>query len=172
VSRQPARHARSKWEWGTPPSRSAERSQAAAEDVREPAKRAPARKDTRAWCRGKAGVEHVPVIAVDHTAPHFGTSPRCEWKALWDWKADAYHVGWTCPHHEICDVCKKVLRDRWTVPSRECPAYPGDPAQRAAVEASIPELERQQQERLARRRMPRKPVITGPQGFRRRREKA
>jgi hypothetical protein len=168
MSRQSARHARSKWEWDTPPSRSAERSQAAAEDVREPAKKAPGRKDTRAWCRGKVGVEHVPVIAVDHTIPALKGGPRCEWKASWDWKAQAYATWWYCPHHEVCGKCGKVLRERRDILSRECPDYPGDPDQRAAVEASIPELEKRRRERGV--RWPyRKPVITGPQGFRRRR---
>jgi len=163
------RHARSRWEWGTEPGRSAQRTEAVAEGVREPARKAPARKDTRSWCRGKVGTEHIPVIVIDHTAPHFTPGPQCEWKASWDWRTNAYFVYWACPHHEICGQCQKVLRDRFNVLAHECPFYPGGSGQRAAVEASIPELERQQRERLARQRLRPKRVITGPQGYRRQR---
>lgn len=170
MSKQFERHAKSKWEWGTPPSRSAERSQAAAEDVRDPAKKAPARKDTRAWCRGKVGIEHIPVIVVDHSVPHFDrTDLRCKWRAYWDWKTEGAVVYWRCEHCEECINCGKVLRA--TVASRECPAYPGSAEQRAEAEAEIPGIERRHQEhvgRWARRR----PTITGPQGYRRRRTQA
>lgn len=164
------RHARSKWEWGTPPSRSAERSQAVAEDVREPAKKAPARKDTRSWCKGKVGTGHVPAIVVDHAYP-FRFDRRttgCHWRVGWSSDKAADIVFWGCLHHELCANCGKVLRDRWSLPSAECPAYPGSPEQRAEAEAELIETEKRRAEWEGKRRTRKRP-ITGPQGYRRKR---
>ena len=61
MARRFLRHARAKSDWGAFPARSAEVLAAAAIDP-DPAKRAPARKDTRHWCRGKQGREHVPAV--------------------------------------------------------------------------------------------------------------
>ena len=128
------RHARSKWDHDTAPSRSSLRTEAVTEEERDPAKKAPARKDTRSWCKGKRGVEHVPVIGYDHAYPVFRRNRDCEWTAGWNSKELAYAVFWDCRHHEVCANCSKVLRTRHNLPDDECPLYPGDAEQRAEAE--------------------------------------
>jgi hypothetical protein len=135
--------------------------------VREPAKKAPARKNTRSWCKGKVGVEHIPVLVLDHTDPQFGKAPPCRWAVGWSSTARKDVVYWRCPHHEVCGRCGKVLRDRWSVSITECPDYPGDPQQHAAADADLAECEKRRATWEQHRR--RKPDITGPQGYRRKR---
>lgn len=159
------RHARSKSsDWGAPPARSAERSSAAA----EPDKRGPARKDTRSWCKGKPGREHVPQIV--RVSSSFGQR-SCEWIPSYDWRAiragtDAWALQWSCWHIESCASCGKILRDLGSIPVSECDSYPGAPGQRAAAERDAAGyLERWR----AGTRRHRRPPVTGPQGYRRRR---
>lgn len=157
------RHARSKWEWGTPGARSQE-VQAAAGDDPEPVKRPAGRKDTRHWCKGKPGVEHVPQLTLHSPFPWKRGGPCCRWVASWSSRDGEYAACWSCDHRETCSRCGKVLRD--PIPAGECPAYPGTPQQRAVTEAEARAIK----ERVAqRRRWSRKPVITGPQGYRRKR---
>ena len=157
------RHARSKSEWGTEPSRSAERAAVVAEEEREPARRAPARKDTRNWCKGKEGVPHVPGLVLRRIFPR---DHDCEWRPKWT--SSACPVVWACKHREACMRCGKVLREPWEIPARECPAYPGTEEQHAAAEAEAAEWLERREASLARWRH-RKPPVTGPQGYRRRR---
>lgn len=71
----------------------------------EPVRRRPARKDTRRWCKGKPGSEHVPVIERPYDRP-------CERDERFSWA-----IG--CNHHEVCATCGKVLR--WSIDYAECP---------------------------------------------------
>lgn len=126
------RHARSKWEWGTPGARSAE-VQAAADDDPEPPKRGKGRKDTRRWCRGKVGTEHDVTVVL-----HSWYGRKCDWHETGHW----VHTGpvppkgvtlpkwrhrkdqkwvttdrtWSCMHEYQCQACGKYLG---AVP--ECP---------------------------------------------------
>ena len=154
------RHARSKWEWGTPGARSQE-VQAAAADDPEPPKRGPARKNTRDWCKGKVGVEHVPHL-VWHPVLWRRGEPDCRWRAGWDSRTGGESAYWACDHREECERCGKVLRDR--IPAAECPAYPGTSEDHAAAEAEAARIREQIVQRPSRRK-----VITGPQGYRRHR---
>lgn len=161
------RHARSKSDWGFPPARSAERASAAT----DPDKRAPGRKDTRQWCKGKPGREHVPQIIRIHDGYRWRP---CEWTPRYDWRAiragdNAWVLKWTCGHIESCANCGKILRDLGNIPVAECESYPGTAARRAAAERDAADyLERW---REGRRRY-RRPPITGPQGYRRPRQEA
>lgn len=62
------------------------------------------KKDTRRWCRGKRGVEHVPVIARDRASD--GTEKPCEYRSLVIGR-DPY---WVCYHRWQCATCGKHLR--------------------------------------------------------------
>jgi hypothetical protein len=164
------RHAKTAWEWGAEPSRSAERTAAAAENVAGPAKRAPGRKDRWARCKANNGGPHEPAIVLAAVAfPGHGGLKRaaeCYWTPAWSRRRRCYEgVGWICRHEEHCRHCGKVFRA--SVRPGECPAYPGDPAQRAAAEADVGRYN----ERQAAWRS-RKPPITGPQGYRRQRADA
>jgi hypothetical protein len=83
----------------------------------------------------------------------------------WSTETHGYVLGWACHHREVCSVpgCGKVFREPWELGDDECPAYPGTPEQRAVAEAQMAEYE----DRRARLPWRRKPVITGPQGYRR-----
>jgi hypothetical protein len=152
------RHKRGKGWWDSLPPRSGEVQQAAKADP-EPAKRAPARKDTRHWCKGKEGREHGPVIEF---RPWSVSDKDCRWASRWTYDG----VKWHCLHAEVCSSCGKVLRDWGTLAATECPAYPGSDEQRVVAVAEAEES----RERMAAWQVRRRPVITGPQGYRRQRQ--
>lgn len=134
------RHAQSKWEWGSEPSRSAQRAAAAA----EPDRRTPGRKDRRRWCRGKPGAEHVPELTVVSSFTPRGQPGSCYWAPRYYARRGSpplseQPVSWSCVHRETCAACGKVLRERCDLKTEECPLYPGDPAQRRAAEAKAAE---------------------------------
>jgi len=153
MARGDARHARSKADWDTQPSRSAQRREAAA----EPEKRAPGRKNTRSWCRGKEGREHAPEIVFRPVYRH-----RCQWRP--NWALDGAH--WDCQHAEQCGACGKILREGPQLLAAECPYYPGPDGARAAAQIEAAGA----RERIRAARESRKRIITGPQGYRRRRQ--
>lgn len=66
--------------------------------------RAPGRKNTRAWCKGKVGRAHKPVIARSNYAGTWPCHPRHGWRHCW--------------HIEQCTVCGKTLRH---LTPDECP---------------------------------------------------
>lgn len=72
------RHSRSKDDWDTEPSRSAERSAAIAAEERDPSKRSPSRKD-KDYCKPAHG-PHVMVLAKDASL----SKARCTWELSWD----------------------------------------------------------------------------------------
>lgn len=79
-----------------------------------------ARKDTKRWCRGKAGVEHEPVISKRRGEPWStrGCHPPDAWQLrVWPFRT------WICVHDERCGNCGRVLRRYLT--ARECPDHPG-----------------------------------------------
>jgi hypothetical protein len=161
------RHARAKGIWGTQPARSDEVRTAAAVDP-QPARRAPGRKDTRHFCRGKAGREHVPEIVMTPQPFYTGVpGGECGWTTHWSVRQRAYDgVRWSCRHEERCASCGKVLRCTGQLTRAECPSYPGAPEQKAEAEAEAAARQERYSEWY------RRPVIDGPQGYRRKRQDA
>jgi hypothetical protein len=156
------RHARSKWEWGSPSSRSAELTEVVTDQVADFDKtpQAPGRKDRRARCKAAHGGPHA--LAVIYVAAHHFGQDGCRWGPGWNRRTRAWDgSSWRCGHEEHCSACGKVFRT--SVDLEECPDYPGDPAQRADAEAEAVRV----QERQAPWRWRRKPPVTGPQGYRR-----
>jgi hypothetical protein len=153
------RHARSAEDgWGPRPPRSQQRAGAARDDparARVPGKKDPALCKAAHW----KGL-HQPGLRLMQWALNRGVG--CGWIISWDSDERCDTIGYRCSHEEACTGCGRILRDR--IPRRECPEY------RAATAEERAELE----EELARCRaaragwMRRKPVITGPQGYRRR----
>ena len=156
---QRGRHARSRWEWGTPGSRSDELRRAVDDD---PAGKSPGRKDP-SRCKGNHGGPHVPVIALHHETPEDELRSRCRWSPVWSREEKTCVAGWHCEHENRCAKCGLIL-ERFAGRDR-CPVYPGADQQKAVAE-------REASEQNERRRMMaprRKPVINGPQGYRRKR---
>lgn len=137
------RHARSKWEWGYPGSRSAEVRDAVRADP-DPARRAPGKKNTRRWCRGKRGVEHRRAVVLHSWYGH-----KCGWVETgqwvytgppmvrgvpvprrWAWsqrKNREWVVTgkrWECVHELQCVVCQKYLGPAPQCPDREVAREP------------------------------------------------
>ena len=71
------------------------------------------KKNTRKWCKGKPGVEHVVVTVVHHSA----TGTRCG-ASTW------MPHRWLCRHAMQCVTCGKYLNE-WLKPA-ECPDYKGE----------------------------------------------
>jgi len=154
------RHSRSRWEWGSPGSRSQERAAAAQDD---PAKtRTPGKKDPD-LCKGQhwKGPHLGEVILVVPVFPRQGKTPECGWR-IQSWRDES--IYWSCYHEEHCRECGKVLRI--SLSRQECPLYREiTPAERKVLEE---ELEASR-ERRAKWRVHRRPVIKGPQGYRKKR---
>jgi hypothetical protein len=131
------RHRAGKYDWDVPPARSAELAAVVTEQLRhgiaaDP--RAPARKNTRHWCRGRPGREHQRQLREVQNSFH----PRsCEWRPrIWD----SSEVAWHCAHEEFCAACGKILRTSCQLALADCPAYPGSPEQKAAAEAQAAQV--------------------------------
>ncbi|HEY1705536.1 MAG TPA: hypothetical protein VGG75_38110 [Trebonia sp.] len=151
------RHARSAWERGTPGSRRDEVARA----VTEPAAKAPGKKD-RDLCKAAHWKgPHQPQLRMRvYPGPRPG---RCQWSA--GWRSNG-KLAWYCDHQEVCAGCGKVLRS-W-IGATECPDFHEvTAAERAVIEEKRAEAEAQVT--AQRSRWPRKPPVTGRQGYRRKR---
>lgn len=69
-------------------------------------------------------------------------------------------VWWDCIHQEICTGCSRDLHKGEGLGLR-CPDYPGSPEQKQEAIAKFLE-----QESRSRRYWRKRPVISGPQGYR------
>jgi hypothetical protein len=153
------RHSRNAWEWGAVPGRSDLTRQAAADDP-EPVKRSPGKKDTHTWCRGKVGAEHVKQLERKYRT---GGRTTCGWFPAY--RRKGFGIAWSCCHAEVCASCRKVFRTPWDgLTPQDCPLWPGTPGQQAAARAEAERWEQRQREWYEKH--PRKPAVTGPQGYR------
>lgn len=62
------------------------------------------RKNTRRWCKGKVGVEHVVETRLNKyaDAPWRHGKPAC-------YRAEWYACRWWCNHERYCTTCGKIL---------------------------------------------------------------
>lgn len=74
-----------------------------------PAKRAPGRKDTRLWCAGKVGRQHVVMIALDNF--HASYMHQCGERSWWRGR-------YFCAHVYRCVTCGKNMSN---VHPEQCP---------------------------------------------------
>jgi hypothetical protein len=78
------------------------------------------KKDTKKWCRGKVGREHVPHI----TKGNYGGTSNCK-DAPWFIKNKSGELKpfdrYICWHQRSCQNCGKVLE--WYLPKEQCPDY-------------------------------------------------
>lgn len=151
------RHSRSSWEWGSPGARSQERAAAAHDDPTR--NRTPGKKDP-GLCKGEhwKGPHRTEVLPRPYGRP---TSRGCGWRASYG-KDQA--PWWSCYHREICIGCQK---DFGAVSPQRCPLFHEiTPADQKRIDVEVAAWE----ERRKTWRSPRKPVITGPQGYRKKKQ--
>lgn len=96
-------------------------------------RRAPGKKNTRDWCLGKVGREHLTAIHRPvNTGIHQCRWEPCDWTRLPNGGFQARAWTYLCGHVEMCVACGKVIRPRprWSrSPIRgrlsvvECPDY-------------------------------------------------
>ena len=81
----------------------------------------------------------------------------CRWTVTWDRDVHGYVIGWQCSHEAYCPHCGKTLESRLT--ARECPDWaPVTETEKTFLEEELT--------RYANRRSYRKPLITGPTHYR------
>jgi hypothetical protein len=152
------RHGKSD-DWSAQPSRSQLRRMA----VTDEAKRSPARKD-RDLCKAAHWKgPHEPAIVF---AGHVFHKGPCRWSPMWDGEAGGYRAGWMCLHEERCGNCGKVLR--MSLARTECPDFEAAKGLLPAAEAEA-EAATKRHYAWREKHSSRKPAITGPQGYRKRR---
>ena len=81
----------------------------------------PAKKNTKLWCKGVVGREHIQVITVDPFWEGYGK--QCDFrKNAFPWQnIPAIKERWFCIHQIRCSVCRKILR--YNLVSKSCPVY-------------------------------------------------
>lgn len=94
------------------------------------------RKDRRAWCRGKIGVEHQPVIKLDkfwERQQRLDPAKRCRW-SMWVIAGRPVddRLYWHCLHQELCSGCGKILN--WRLEPAQCPETRPAPIEFAALQ--------------------------------------
>lgn len=96
------------------------------------------RKNTRKWCRGKVGVEHVPGVRLSQTGRWAKSRGEviCHWEDCDHWSfvvmtglRNKTGQFWRCLHEDYCATCGKTLSAGFNgVDSDRCPDYPHSPA--------------------------------------------
>jgi hypothetical protein len=149
------RHGRaSGWDvWGPNPSRHQQRAAAAADEA---AKRPPAKKDPDLCKAVHWKGPHQPELRIRN----FGWRRRmeCHWGTTY---LDHGDPRWHCVHEEVCAGCGKVLRI--SIGKFECPYFHEiTDEETAAIQADYT----RRAELLKNSRRAVRPVINGPQGYR------
>jgi hypothetical protein len=130
----------------------------------DPAKKAPGKKDP-AMCKGTHWKEPHPAVLRIRTFPWQKNPATCGWWITY--KAGQMVTVYHCLHRETCGLCEKILRNR--LPPEQCPGFHAiTTAEQAAIDAEITRREEAAATRAVKYPRLRKPVITGPQGYRKR----
>jgi len=150
------RHGRpGRWDYAeSQPARSSARAAAA----EEPAVKRPPGKKNPDLCKGQHWKgAHTPETELSSTR-YIAPNAKCGWRV--DYKDETY---WFCHHVLICSGCGK---DFGGVYMKRCPLYHDiTPAEQEWISKEIEESRK----RRAKWRIHRRPVITGPQGYRKKR---
>lgn len=76
----------------------------------------PGKKDTRRWCKGVVGREHVPETVLDHHEHGWHGDRECRWFAF-----SSEGRLWICRHVVQCSVCGKHLKT--SLHKEDCPVW-------------------------------------------------
>ena len=78
------------------------------------------KKNTKDWCKGKVGREHLPVVARNHS---YGHLPSCAWVPRFARDESGAYVPngyfYRCTHALQCQVCGKYLT--YILDADDCP---------------------------------------------------
>lgn len=85
------------------------------QSAEEEPRRRSAPKNTRKWCKGKVGREHIPSII---KKPTWGDD-KCHYSNWKSARTGRFLGYWICNHREICERCGKVLKWRVDCPERD-----------------------------------------------------
>lgn len=154
------RHGRGSGEWDGQPPRTQQRAAAAADDP-DPARRGHGKRDP-GLCKGMHWkAPHQPVLR-----QYSWNNSTCGWTVYWHGREPSEPVWW-CGHQEYCSACGKQLQFRLL--GKQCPGWhPMTKAEQTQLDAKRQDM----LDRAARwRYAPRKPPITGKQGYRKPKKK-
>jgi hypothetical protein len=156
------RHSRNSWEWGPVPARGQSRAAAADQDLGS-VKRLPAKKDPSRCKAAHWKGPHQRELRVKEYGG-WQRKGRCAWVISW---TDPDKLTWNCLHEAFCPGCGKVLAT--VIGFSDCPdAHPVTGDDRAWFEK-----EHARRDALtARRKLRGRPVISGPQGYRKRKKES
>lgn len=156
-----------KWDWdNSQPARSQARAAAAQEhlvpEVNKEGKRPPGKKDPN-LCKGQHWKgPHTPGIELQNNGWLAGRKKECGWAVYW--RMHERKPYWSCRHVLICSGCGK---DFGACLPAQCPLYhPVTSKEQAWIDAEIARREQQEASWVRRR----KPIITGPQGYRKKKK--
>jgi hypothetical protein len=130
------------------------------------AKRAPGRKDP-GLCKGTHWKgPHQPALQLQLIS-YAWKQPSCGWWIAY--QGGKMMIIYSCHHQVYCTGCKKILQRR--VSREQCPGYhPITPAERTAIDAEITRREELAAAQRIKYPRLRKPAITGPQGYRKKKK--
>lgn len=158
-------------EWSGQPSRSQLRRAAAEEDGGTDrsvnssgvvGRRVPGKKDKSLCKAAHWKGPHQPEIVLANETWEDQFRSRCRWEPRWGREDDGHAVRWHCEHKIHCAGCGRIIEYR--IPKETCPAYPGTEEQRSVAQQRA--FERNEERRTSKPPWRRKPPITGPQGYR------
>lgn len=151
------RHGRSRDpDWGSNPPRSQQRAAAAEDDK---GKRPPGKKDPDLCKAEHWKAPHQLVLRIRELG--WRREMKCGWGTSYFYRGDA---RWHCAHEEACSGCGKIMFP--SIPKERCPEYHEITSEElAAVQADYARRE------AAISRARRRPVIDGPQGYRKQKGK-
>lgn len=161
------RHARpSGWDsYESQPSRSSEVRAAIAEDDPEPV-RGKAIPWPSGKCKRNGGGAHSAVVQVRNDYFTARNGANCGWRLGWTYNRETglRNIYYACWHETVCQLCGKILVHSMDKGSCPLAAEREDERERVAAEAAA-------NRPPSRNNWRRRPVITGPQGYRRKRSK-
>jgi hypothetical protein len=164
------RHAKSKWDYGSEPARNQQRAEAANDDPGR--KRKPKKKSPDA-CKQNHWGPHEYVLFKERTVKD--PNPPCRWSPIIRYKSPVEcEPEWFCHHVLKCKHCGRIGgpttgNSNWRngrIPAQQCPEFNPDVPDSVHEECEKT-LEHHFEFRA--RRAQRKPPITGPKGYRKKR---
>lgn len=80
------------------------------------------KKNTKKWCKGVVGREHITRIELMTTYSRvYVCGERHKVFPFYVDKPKTDTIRWACFHQEVCTVCRKVLA--WNLRKERCPDY-------------------------------------------------